>query len=87
MTGPRRRGEAAEAAGGLDPDRLDVAVSGREGPGSRVRVEVRYTIRTAVPILGALLADPQVTSTATMRVEAVGRSFPRDSDELGHWAP
>jgi Flp pilus assembly protein TadG len=77
---------AAKASGGLDPDRLSVAVSGGGEPGSRVRVEVRYRIRTSVPIVGALIADHEVTSTATMRFEGVGRSFPRNPDELGHWA-
>jgi Flp pilus assembly protein TadG len=61
--------EAASESSGLDPDRLEVDVSGREGPGSRVRVTVEYRIRTSVPIVGALMTDPRVTSTATMRVE------------------
>ena len=38
-------------------------------PGSRVRVEVSYRVRTAVPIVGALVGDHTVKSTATMRVE------------------
>ena len=61
--------EAASESSGLDTDRLDVEVSGREGPGSRVRVTVSYRIRTSVPIVGALMTDPRVASTATMRVE------------------
>lgn len=60
---------AAEAAGGLDPARLEVHTSGRAGAGSRVRVEVRYRIPTSVPIVGRLLGDHVVTSKATMRVE------------------
>ena len=79
--------EAAKASSGLDPDRLEVEVSGRDGPGSRVRVAVSYRIRTSVPIVGAWMADPEVTSTATMRVEGVSRSIWHHSDEPGHWAP
>ena len=78
--------EAAAASGGLDPDRLEVQVTGGAEPGDRVRVQVRYRIPTSVPIVGALIADHEVTSTATMRFEGVGRSFPRNPDELGHWA-
>jgi Flp pilus assembly protein TadG len=61
--------DAARAAGGLDPDRMSIATSGRDGAGSRVRVEVRYRAPTAVPIVGALLGDREITSTVTMRVE------------------
>jgi Flp pilus assembly protein TadG len=61
--------QAAEASGGLSAGRLSVDVSGRGEAGSRVRVEVRYRIPTSVPIVGALIADHEVTSTATMRVE------------------
>ena len=61
--------QAAEASGGLSADRLSVDVSGRGEAGSRVRVEVRYRIPTSVPIVGALIADHEVTSAATMRVE------------------
>lgn len=60
---------AAAASSGLDPDRLTVAVSGRDGAGSRVRVEVTYRAATAVPLVGALVGDRTLRSTATMRVE------------------
>jgi Flp pilus assembly protein TadG len=60
---------AARASSGLDPDRLSVRVSGRGKAGSRVRVEVAYRSPTAVPIIGALLGDRTITSSATMRVE------------------
>jgi len=66
---PEAARDAARGAGGLDPDRLSVSISGREGPGSRVRVTVRYTIATSVPIIGALVPDPRVRSVTTMRVE------------------
>lgn len=60
---------AANASSGLDPDRLDVTVSGRGAAGSRVRVEVTYQAQTGVPLIGALLGDRTIRSTATMRVE------------------
>jgi Flp pilus assembly protein TadG len=60
---------AASASGGLDPDRLTVTVEGRAGAGSRVRVEVTYRAETSVPLIGALVGDRTVRSTATMRVE------------------
>ncbi len=66
---PEAPREAAAASSGLDPDRLDVMVTGREGPGSRVRVAVVYRVATSVPLVGALITDPTVTSVATMRVE------------------
>lgn len=60
---------AAEASGGLRADRLDVAVRGRDGEGSRVEVAVSYRIPTAVPLAGALVGDIPVVRTVTMRVE------------------
>jgi Flp pilus assembly protein TadG len=60
---------AAVASSGLSPDRLDVVVSGRAAPGSRVEVVVTYRAPTSVPIVGALLGDRRIRSSATMRVE------------------
>lgn len=60
---------AAEESSGLSADRLEVSVSGRGAPGSRVRVEVRYRAPTAVPLVGALLGDRTLRATTTMRVE------------------
>lgn len=60
---------AARSAGGLDPARLSVAVTGRGAPGSRVRVMVAYRAPTDVPLVGALIGDRTVRSAATMRVE------------------
>ena len=61
--------EAAVASGGLRPDRVSVDVRGRRGPGSRVAVTVTYRAPTAVPVVGALVGDRTLVSTATMRVE------------------
>lgn len=60
---------AAEQAGPLAADRLEVEVTGRDGVGSRVRVVVRYTLPTRLPIVGRALDDVTLTATATMRVE------------------
>ena len=62
---------AAIASSGLAPDRVQVQVSGREGPGSHVRVTVSYRASTSIPIVGRLLGDRTLHSTVTMRVEGV----------------
>lgn len=62
--------DAAEAATALAPARLDVSVSGRGDPGSRVAVAVTYASPTVVPLVGRLLGDVTVTARATMRVES-----------------
>jgi Flp pilus assembly protein TadG len=64
--GPKK---AAVAGSSLDAQRLDVAVSGRGGPGSRVRVEVKYHAPTQVPLVGPALGDVTLEAEATMRVE------------------
>jgi hypothetical protein len=61
--------DAAELSGPLDARRLDVDVSGRGPPGSRVRTVVRYREPTDVPIVGRLLGDVTLRAEATMRVE------------------
>lgn len=60
---------AALASSGLDDDRLEVGVRGRDGPGSRVEVVVAYRAPTAVPIVGRLLGDRTLRARVTMRVE------------------
>ncbi len=60
---------AAEQAGPLAAERLDVEVSGRAGVGSRVRVVVRYTVPTHLPLVGRAVDDVVLTASATMRVE------------------
>jgi Flp pilus assembly protein TadG len=66
---PRAALSAALASSDLDPDRVEVEVVGREGAGSRVTVTVRYRAPTAVPLVGELVGDRTLRSTATMRVE------------------
>jgi Flp pilus assembly protein TadG len=61
--------KAASASSGLASSRLDVQVSGRSGPGSRVRVLVRYRAPTDVPLVGPLMGDMSLQADATMRVE------------------
>ena len=63
---------AALPTRGRAAPRMQVTASGRLGPGSRVLVRVTYRIPTAVPIIGALLPDPSVTASASMRVETPG---------------
>ena len=64
--GPRR---AALASSTLDDGRLAVTSTGRGGPGTRVRVEVRYRAPTTVPLVGAAVGDVTLGASATMRVE------------------
>lgn len=64
--------QAALASSGLDPSRLAVTTRVRDqGPSSRrVQVEVAYRAPTAVPLVGAIVADRTIRTAATMRVEA-----------------
>lgn len=57
---------AAAAAGRMAPQRLEVTVS-RDGRDATVRV--RYTQRTDVPFVGALIDDVVHEASATMRIE------------------
>jgi hypothetical protein len=66
-TGAARR--AAEQAGPLAADRLEVEVTGRGGVGSRVRVAVRYPLPVRLPLVGRALDDVTLSASATMRVE------------------
>jgi len=61
--------QAVLASTALDDDRLEVEVAGRGAPGSRVRVEIRYRSPTRLPLVGALVEDVGLRSTASMRVE------------------
>lgn len=66
---PAAARRAATTVSSLDPGRLTVDVSGRQGPGSQVRVEVTYVAPTEVPLVGALLGDVTLHADAVMRVE------------------
>jgi Flp pilus assembly protein TadG len=61
--------QAAVAGSRLEPDRMAVTVSDRGGPGSRVRVEVRYRVPARVPVVGQAVGDVTLQAAATMRVE------------------
>lgn len=59
----------AAGSSGLASDRLTVKMSGRGSPGSHVQVTITYRAPTNVPLVGALLSDVDMHSSATMRVE------------------
>ena len=65
--GAARSGALASTTG-LDPDRLDV--DAHHG-GGRVRVQLAYRARTALPLVGPLVPDPVLRAEVTMLVEAV----------------
>lgn len=60
---------AVLASAELGSERLEVEASGREGPGSRVKVEVRYSAPTELPLVGRLVGDVRLSGSASMRVE------------------
>lgn len=60
---------AALAGSGLDPGRLEVEVTDRGPPGSRVRVTATYRAPTLVPVIGPAMRDIRLSASATMRVE------------------
>ena len=61
--------KAALAGSHLAPGRLTVDVRNRAGPGSRVSVRVEYRTPTDIPLVGALVHDLTLSSSASMRVE------------------
>src|SRR5438552_747836 len=66
---PQAATRAATGSSSLDAHRMRVRVQGRDGPGSRVQVDVTYSAPTDVPLVGGLLGDVTLQATATMRVE------------------
>lgn len=70
---PAAARSAAVRSSGLDDARLHVQVSRRGDTGTRVHVVVTYRAPTAVPIIGVLLGDRTIRSSATMRVEGPDR--------------
>ena len=67
--GPEVAERAATAGGSLDPTRLEVSVSGRRQPGSRVQIDIGYASPTNVPLVGPLVGDVPLSGAASMRVE------------------
>lgn len=66
---PGAPADAAARSGLTDGDRLRTSVSPRAGPGGQAYVEVRYRVRTDVPLIGPLVGDVELRADASMRVE------------------
>ena len=66
---------AAERAGPLDDQRLDIEVETVDD-GAAVRVTVGFRAITDLPLVGALLPDPRLEDSAVMRIESVGERGP-----------
>lgn len=66
---------AAERAGPLDDQRLDIEVETVDD-GTAVRVTVGFRAITDLPLVGALLPDPRLEDSAAMRIESVGERGP-----------
>lgn len=61
--------EAAAAATGLDPGRLQVTLGPQRASGDRVAVTVAYAAPTRVPVVGLLVGDLRLQAQVTTRVE------------------
>ncbi len=66
---PTAARRVALAGSGLEDDRLQLDETGRGGPGTHVRISLRYRAPTRVPLVGAALGDVTLEAAATMRVE------------------
>ena len=64
-----RRPDAAGAAAHRVLERAHVDVGPRPGVGGPIRVEVTYTSRTDLPLVGRLFPDPELHASAIMRTE------------------
>ncbi|MGI9599179.1 MAG: TadE family protein [Acidimicrobiales bacterium] len=60
---------AEDAAPALDPSRLTVGLSGSRGSGDLLTVSVEYRSATGVPLVGALIGDIDLSTTAVVRIE------------------
>jgi Flp pilus assembly protein TadG len=60
---------AAVESSALDRSRLDLTITGRGGPGTRVQVTARYGPPSAVPLVGHVVSGLRLEASATMRVE------------------
>ena len=65
---PRR---AALARSDLDPDRLEVVVTGQRRGSRRVRAELSYDVPTRIPVVGLLVPDVTLEAEAAMRREGL----------------
>ncbi len=61
--------DAAAAATGLDPGRLQVTLGPQRASGDRVAVTVTYAAPTRVPVVGLLVGDLRLQAQVTTRVE------------------
>jgi Flp pilus assembly protein TadG len=66
---PAAAREAAIHGSGLPATRLEVTLSHRGGPGSRIGAVVVYRTPTEVPLVGRLVGELTLEAEATMRVE------------------
>jgi len=64
----RRAGAATDAARRV-LRRADVEVGPRPAVGAPIRVTVRYTSHTDLPLVGMLFPDPEFHASASMRAE------------------
>lgn len=60
---------AASESSSLDAGRLTVSISGRGGPGSRVRATATYGPPAQAPLVGEVVHGLRLQASATMRVE------------------
>lgn len=65
-SGAAARAGAVASTTALDPDRLDVDLARR---GGRVTAVLRYRAVTGLPVVGALVPDPEIGASVTMREE------------------
>lgn len=70
-SGAARTG-ALSASSGLDGDRVQVTDT---RTGDRITVTVSYRSETNLPLVGALLPDPVLTATVTVRDEQADQGF------------
>lgn len=62
---------AAVARTSLDPDRLEVKVTGQQRGSRRVRAKLTYEVPTRIPVIGLLVPDVTLEAEAAMRREGL----------------
>ncbi len=65
----RVRAHAARASPDLDPTRLVIELGPERGRGQLVGVRVRYRSPTAVPLVGRLVGDVELTTSVVVQLE------------------